>query len=188
MKRKFFHPVMIVIFVFILGVQTTSAGIFQTAGALRRGHWGVGLEPVIITEPSDFVFFLHGGYGIAYSKDLRFKLGIGGENLYFGSEFKADLLPDRPGQPGISTILGLHTNGDIGFDFAFIVSNHFRAIAPYLAVDGNIELLDENTSLPINLVLGSKFYLTRKKYFLIEVGLDIHESSSYLSGGLLWEL
>ncbi len=62
--------------------------VFNTGQTLKPKVFSVGVEPaMLINGSSEFMLFLHGGYGIRRGIDFGVKVGVLGPENYFGGRF-----------------------------------------------------------------------------------------------------
>ncbi len=175
------------------------AGTFNTVRFNQPGEWSVGLEPVVT---------FNGGAGVAAQgrftigvtelNNVNVILGMGfGPRLFrFGGNFTFDFFPDVEGQPGI----GVAAQGVLnqlpsvwGVDMVAIPYIHKTFVAgkteiePFLAIPVGLALYFDGTYRPITSVtLGGIFKATAKLRYIIEFGIGILASDTYLSGGIVF--
>jgi hypothetical protein len=181
-----------VLFVCLLGVAPAAqADVFGTAGILRPGGFAFGIEPSLTFDPSDFILYLHGGYGLTRGIDLDVKLGLGSET-YIGGDVEFSLIPDGTRTPGLSFTAGVHGAGNVGLDAILLLSNRFSTFSLYGALDADIEFTDNGTGgteilVPFYFDLGVAIPVTRQFEVLLEGNIALTNiAASGLSGGVMF--
>ena len=80
-----------ILFFTIALLNFINAQVFNTGQTLKKGAFSFGVEPAIIANGnSDFILFLHGGYGIKKGIDFGVKAGLFERIFVDRSEFFPD--------------------------------------------------------------------------------------------------
>jgi hypothetical protein len=178
--------------------------LMQTATVLTQGNYEARLQ-------NDFVFRGDGGYNVSAHLqtgvfdpflDLNFFLGTGTTNFQGGASGKINLLPDLPEQVGLAINFGasyLHDKVDGGginfllLSFGVLLSKEFLtqfgSMTPYSAFqfEGVVQSGNDNSRVPLTLVLGSKIKLKDFNYPLYsELGINLHEANTYIALGIAY--
>ena len=176
MKRYFVVPYLIALLLIIIPVSL-QAQVFDTGQTMKKGKASIGVNPVIYNNGgTDFTLFLHGAYGFRKGSDLGVKLGVGGNETYFGVDVEWVL---RRISPYISFSGGAHTFGDIGIDgtlnFTIPVN---RQVNLYSGMDTDI-VLTKDIQFPLWIFVGVEMGFRKNLNLLLEVEAGINNDAPY---------
>lgn len=156
------------------------AQVFTTSSALRPGEFSLGFEPsVYINGATDFNLFLHGRVGLTHHTDFGLKLGLMGNEVYFGGDVKFTL------GKRFSISAGAHNWEDFGLDgtalFTFPLK---RSVKLYTGLDADVVFASQ-TEIPLWIPVGLRIGLNRDIAFFFESEICVtHVGSHFLGGGL----
>jgi hypothetical protein len=159
------------------------AQVFGTGQTLKKGGISIGVNPAAYSKSNvnDFYLFLHGGYGIARGVDFGIRVGLLGEETYFGADLEWVL---HRKSPYISITAGAHSFYDFGLDgtinLTFPVAHQFNI---YTGVDLDLNFPESDTSLPLWLFVGGEVMVARKIALLIEVEAGLNDDASNIFSG-----
>lgn len=162
----------ILIICLLLGYETATAQVHNSAGTLRPGRFSLGVAPIFFVDGgSDVGLFLHGGIGITRSMDLSLKFRLNNHDTYFGGDLEFALLK---GMPSVSLAAGMHAYNDLGIDMTFNLSFPIRKIASlYGCLDMDVEFNKHDTYFPLWGVIGFEVMARRHLGILMEIDIGI---------------
>lgn len=180
------------------------AAVFNSAYYVEPSQWVVGLEPELTLNETT-----QGGAGLGGNLSLTYGLndlmnasvligaGDGPRQFRVGGGLTFDFFPDVEGQPGIglatkSIYYRSRTEGHIEALLIPYIHKKFSvdgsAFDPFLAIPFGLEV-DSSQTRPIsNFVIGSLFKADDQFRWLIELGINVHNSRTYVSGGVIYSL
>jgi hypothetical protein len=189
--------ILIFLAVLAFGIGSASAEVFRSA-PLSGGKFSLGLEPEIAFDgDADASIFIHGGLGVGSGYGVHAKIGFGhsqfnDDDVYIGGMFDIPLLRDGKGYPGIYLALGVSSLGKFALDNHLIVHNDFGVVTIYGGLDDAFVFRDDSSNddvaFPIEVVFGMEYSLNRVASFLLEGGIELNDSSSFISGGVKFYL
>ena len=177
MKKLTFSALVIICF-----SVTLSAQVFNTSGTLKKGTFSAGFEPGVYVDPSDFNLFLHGGAGLTSNIDLGVKLGVLGDETYFGGDVEF----------GVGKIFslsaGAHSYFDFGLDFTGLFTFPIGGVADlYTGLDVDVAFAENDTYFPIWIPIGLEIPLKKDILFLFEAEINVNDEyygRHWFGGGL----
>ncbi|MBN2164713.1 MAG: hypothetical protein JW717_00385 [Marinilabiliaceae bacterium] len=177
MKRILFFIVV------ILFVNNVFGQVFGTASTLGKKQFALGFEPLFLQHNNDdFMFFMHGGYGLASGVDLGLKLGFLGDQNYIGADLEFAV------KKRFSLAVGFHDFYDLGMDGTALYTFPITSGASLsTGLDMDVVMTDPETIVPIWVPVCLEIAIKRGMVFILEGGIDtklIDESYSYFGGGL----
>ena len=173
----------LLLFSLVLAVNL-SAQIFGTSSTLSKNRFSLGLEPSIYSSGNydDFMFFIHGGYGIKSGVDLGVKLGLLGDENYIGADVEFKL------GKKFSLAGGFHDFYDFGIDGTALFTFPLGSAATLSSgLDMDIVFADPETLVPLWIPVVVEIGIKKDMVFILEAELDtklIDESYHFLGGGL----
>jgi hypothetical protein len=173
MKRLF------LLIVPILFAMNSFSQVFNTGQTLKPKMFSLGFEPgALINGSSEFILFLHGGYGIKQGVDLSVNAGVLGPEDYFGADLEF-ALPHR-----MSFSLGAHNFGDFGLDgtlnITFPIRNDIRFSS---GVDADVNFNKDKTRFLIWLPLGLEVGIRKNVSFIFEAEIGLTDPAYHFIGG-----
>ena len=175
--------VVILMLISIVAVNI-SAQVFGTSSTLSKNKFSLGLEPSIYTSGNyeDFMFFIHGGYGLKSGVDLGVKLGLLGDENYIGADVEFVL------GKKFSLSGGFHDFYDFSIDGTALFSFPLGSAATLSSgLDMDIILAEPETIVPLWIPIVVEIGIKDNMVFILEAELDtklIDESYHFLGGGL----
>jgi hypothetical protein len=173
-------------------------GVFSLPHFVFPDHFALGLEPeLILTNGAGVGMNFKFTHGISDLLNATGIIGTGSGPYRFraGTNIAFDLFPDAPGQPGIGiAIEGLYFRlKDSGrFDLTTIPYLHKGFVSsggefePYLALPFGIGLKSGDDVALSTFTLGSIFKTNEQLRYVLEVGVAINNTESYVSGGVIY--
>ncbi|MCB0308965.1 MAG: hypothetical protein KDD48_06300 [Bdellovibrionales bacterium] len=185
----------IVLGIFILGhsfFSSAMAEVFRSRPT-PAGAFTLAVEPELtLTGDDDFTLYFHGGYGFSNGYGLHVTMGLGrspfnDDDIHLGGRLDIPLFRTRDGKLGMFTSFGASNWGDISIENQLILFFALNSVTIYGGLDDAIRFQDntsgDDVSFPIEVVFGVSVPVRKSVNFMIEAGIDLHKSSSYLSGG-----
>jgi hypothetical protein len=177
---------LILIALIFIGAISVNAQVFNSDANLRKGGFGLGVEPAIFIHSgaNEFLFFIHGEYGIKSGIALDLHAGLGNPT-YFGADLRWSLLKY------ISLNTGAHFYGSVfGIDgrlnIAIPIKSDIRLLT---GADINLDFLrNSNTFLKLNQVpfwipIGVDLGLRKNIAFILEAEIGLTNSAYHVIGG-----
>jgi hypothetical protein len=161
--------------------EVLNAQVFNTSSTLKKGQFSAGFEPgIYINGDNDFNLFLYGGAGLTNSIDFGIKLGVLGNNIYFGGDVEFGL------GKIFSFSAGAHSWGNFGLDAMGLATFHIgNSIGIYTGLDLDIEFIEGDTYLPLMLPIGLEIPLKKNILFIFESEIGLSDTGyNFLGGGL----
>jgi hypothetical protein len=171
--KKLFFPALLCL------ATSLNAQVFNTAGTLKPGRFSAGFEPgIYINGNTDFNLFLHGGAGITQGIDFGLKLGVLGDETYFGGDIEFALAKI------FSLSGGAHSYGNFGLDFTALFTFPLgTSVSLYTGLDSDIVFAEPETLFPLWVPLGVEIPLKKPILFLFETEINITDVGSHFIGG-----
>lgn len=182
----------------ILLISSAQADIFNQTRFIPIQRWSVGIEPVLtLTDGAGAGINGRVTYGLNELLNVGGFIGLGGGPRQFriGGYCVFDFFPDTDEQPGIGLVTqiahyGLKTSSRVELGVAPYIHNAFdigdgHIIDPFLAVPFGIALdsVSPNEAY-FALVVGTVYNLSETVYFSGELGVNIDNYFTYVSGGI----
>ncbi len=155
------------------------AQVFNTSSTLKLGQFSAGVEPTLyINGGNDFNLFLHAGAGIASNIDFGVKLGVLGNNVYFGGDIEFSL------NRFFSVSGGAHVYGDLGLDATGLVTLPLGSAADlYSGLDLDIVLADGGAQFPLWIPIGIEIPIKKYILFYFETEIQLTNYGPHVIGG-----
>jgi len=159
--------------------NTAFCQVFDNGQTLKPKMFSLGVEPgVMVDVNSDFILFLHGGYGIKEGIDLAVKAGVLGQSQYFGGDIEF-ALPYR-----MSFAIGAHQMTDFGLDGAlninFPIKNDIRLLT---GLDSDVNFNSDKTHILLWLPLGIEVGIRKNVSFIVEAEVGMTNPAYHFIGG-----
>lgn len=179
------------LFVALMMLSVFSFGqVFNTGQTLKPKKWSLGVEPAILVNgDSEFMLFLHGGYGLKKGIDLSLKAGfLSDYDEYFGGDVEFAL------GRYFSVMGGAHHFGDFGLDGSLLGTYPIRSdvrISSGFDLDINfVDKINEEGEedgkeaifigwIPISLEIGLRSNLA----FIFEAEINVTDDGYHFFGG-----
>lgn len=179
-----------IFFVTIMLISIMSFGqLFSTGQTMKRKKFSLGVEPsILINGDTDFMLFMHGGYGLKKGIDLGLKFGFLGNDEYIGGD--VEFMLGRY----FSFAGGAHHFGAFGVDACLLGTYPIRSdvrISSGFDLDVNfVDKYDNNGDedgkeaqflgwIPISLEIG----LRKNMAFIFEAEINVTDHGYHFIGG-----
>lgn len=195
----FLPGLMVVFAVSLLSQGAWGAGVFSTPHFIPPGSSAVGLEPeLVLSNGSGFGFNARFTHGVNELNNATLILGTGGGQRRFraGGNFTFDFFPDIESQPGIGiAVQGMYyrlkTHGQFeltGTPYLHktFVSEGGNTLEPFLAVPFGMAFASGSYHALSSLAIGSIFKKSESISYIVELGIAINRTDSYVSGGIVY--
>lgn len=136
--------------------------------------------------------------GVDDQTGVRGEVGFGKTDFFMGALFKWMPFPDVGQQPNIGFNAGViyardRGDNELSLRFEPLVSKFFETgfggLTPYASLPFGIRSVADDTETPLQLVFGTQIKTNQLEHiqFLVEAGIDLNDSFSYISvGGVLY--
>lgn len=174
------------------------AGVFNLPHFVAPGQFGLAVEPeLIMTNGASLGVNVRYIQGISDLSNFTGIIGSGGDNRRFrlGGAVTFDFFPDTGDQPGIGlAVQGLFVQlANVGsFEMTGIPYVHktFKTeeyhLEPYFSVPTGLSLSSGTYQTIVNLVFGTLFHHSAHISSVVEFGVNVNNSYTYLSGGVIY--
>ena len=185
----------------LLTVGSTSFGYYTTMDngeIIKKGQYRIVAEPnVVFNDLQGLNMVAKFDMGFNESSNFRGVLGAGAVGFQTGLLYKWIPIPDFEDQPAIGLLGGFIYARNAGISYLNLrlhplVSKKFETengiVIPYVAFPFGVTTSEGKATYPLQLTVGSEWQPTSFKNisFMGEVGIDLHESYSYIAvAGLL---
>lgn len=156
-----------------------TAQVFNTSSTLKKGTFSAGFEPgVYINGDTDFNLFLYGGAGLGRNMDFGLKLGVLGNEVYFGGDVEFSL------SRNFSLSAGAHSYGNFGLDFTGLLTLPLgNSVNLYTGLDADIVFAEPDVVLPLWIPVGLEIPLRSNMLFLFEAEISVTDPGRHWLGG-----
>lgn len=153
--------------------------VFNTGQTLKPKVFSVGVEPaMLINGSSEFMLFLHGGYGIRRGIDFGVKVGVLGPENYFGADLEFALAKN------ISLAVGAHDFGVFGLDGTLNFNIPIRSgIRLYSGLDLDVNFPTSDTDFLLWLPVGLEIGMGSNMSFIFEAEIALTDPAYNVIGG-----
>jgi hypothetical protein len=182
---------------------TARAGVFNTVHFVEPGKMAVGLEPELtLTDGAGLAVNAKFTQGVSDFMDAAAIVGTGGGPRRFrlGGDLVFDVFPDVDKQPGIGILArGIYYRVPNSGQFDLTGAPYIHKA--FLTGEGNKDEIEPFVAVPLGMafdsgtyqwigqiVIGSMFKnaSTEKFRYSFEMGINLNNSESYLSGGITY--
>ena len=182
----------------VLAPVASWAGVANTPHFVSPGQSAIGFEPELtLTNGAGLGFNARYQHGVSDLNNLNLIIGSGGGPRKFrvGGNFTFDFFPDIEGQPGIGIAgQGIYWNlkTDSRFELTGIPYVHKTfatpggEVEPYFAFPFGLGFSSGTYQAISNVAVGALFKTTEKFRYLLELGINVNHSDSYVSGGIVY--
>lgn len=192
----------LLLFLFLISAlpHLCHAAVFNIQHFLAPGKISIGLEPELTFSPSSGIA-LSARYaqGISELSNIIgiFGTGNGPHQFRIGGAYTFDFFPELERQPGIGVAvealyMQLPNVGSIQVSGIPYIRKSFKTedltYEPFIAIPIGISLASGTYQAISNLVLGSLFIPSEHISFQAEFGIQLANSTTYLSGGIIYNL
>jgi hypothetical protein len=179
------------------------AGIFNIPHFIPQGTSSLGFEPELtLTQNAGLAANVKYTYGLTELNNVTVLLGTGGglRRFRFGGNVTFDFFPDIQGQPGIgiaasaiyyrvgptsTTSIGLFETTAIPYIHKAMNSGDLE-FEPFLAIPVGLGFTSGNVDGVTQIVVGSMFKGAEKLRYVAEMGINLINSTTYFSGGVIY--
>ncbi len=163
----------------VLFASTTFAQVFNTGQTLKPKVFSVGFEPAILIEgDSEFMLFLHGGYGLRKGIDFGLNIGVLGPETYFGADVEFALVRR------ISLTVGAHNFGDFGLDGTLNFTLPVRSgVRLFSGLDMDVNFPEDDTQFLLWLPVGLDIGMRSNMSFIFEAEIALTDPAYHMIGG-----
>jgi hypothetical protein len=173
-------------------------GVFSTSQYIEPGNFAIGIEPVVsLAERSGAAVDLRYTHGLSDLLNASVIGGVGQAPRRFrlGGNLAADLFPDAEGQPGFGVAgQALYYGTPEGALGEFLAipylhktfSSGSSEFSPFVALPIGWTASPEGMLGTSTLSVGSLFRVGDNFHYVIELGINVYRSMTYVSGGLVY--
>ena len=181
-----------------LVASSAQAGVFNLPHFVAPGDFALGLEPELTLSSGAGV-----GINAKYTQGLTdlnnftaiLGTGSGPRRFRAGGNFTFDFFPDLEGQPGIGIAaqglyVRLKDRGAMELTAIPYLHKSFvtgtNEVEPYLAVPFGFSFSNGNYNPISSVVVGSLFKSNEHFRYVVEFGIAVNRTDSYISGGFVF--
>lgn len=190
---------LLLIMMSVAALPAHAVGVFSTSQYVEPGSFAIGVEPVVtLAEQSGAAFDLRYTHGLSDLLNASAIAGFGQAPLQFrlGGQLAADIFPDAAGQPGLGLAgQAMYYNTPHGALGEFLAIPYLhktfvsgaKEYSPFVAFPiGWTASSPEGMQGTATLAIGSLFKLGENFRYVAELGVAVHRSMTYVSGGLVY--
>lgn len=178
----------------LVSIQSLAYLEFNESGELvPENQYRLGFAPQIGLSPSMVNFGAFFDTGIGESSQLRVTAGLGDTDFFAGFGYKMVPVPDYQKQPALGFKIGASFAREkddniltlqVSPFLSKIMDMEFGKLIPYAALQMGVSAHRSSSTSPTILALGSEILPQqfRKVQFGAELGLDLHDAISYITG------
>jgi len=184
---------------FLFAGSPSFAGVFDVVHFLNPGQFSLGLEPQLgLTGTTQLGANLKYTQGINEFMNFAGVLGTSSGNQKFrvGGQLTFDFFPDIEGQPGLGiTTSALYRrfvdNGQMDVTVIPYIHKTFHTggsdeIEPFMAFPFGVALSNGRYEPISSVSFGSLFKNSDHLRYVVEVGVALNHTQSYISGGVVY--
>ncbi|KER09457.1 MAG: hypothetical protein HY22_11675 [[Candidatus Thermochlorobacteriaceae] bacterium GBChlB] len=153
-------------------------------------NWLIAAQPGIVFSPyQGFIFHGQLTYGISDLIDINGRFGAGAQpyRLLVGGDVRFGIY--RSSSIRFDLYAGGHAGGlGAGFDAGAMISGRAGIVGLMAGVDVDFVVENNANVVPVNLVLGLDFPVARNLYFNVTGEINLNQSITGISGGLIFTL
>lgn len=170
---------LITILALLFIASSASSQVFNNGQTLKPKKFSLGIEPgIMINGNSEFIMFLHGGYGIKQGIDFSARVGVLGPLDYFGADVEF-ALPHR-----MSFAVGAHQFGDFGLDGSLNITFPIRSDIRFSSgIDSDINFNEDKTRILLWLPLMLEIGIKKNMSFIFEAEIGLTDPTYHFIGG-----
>lgn len=182
----------------VLSNTSSLAGVFSTPHFVPAQFMAFGVEPELtLTSGAGFAINLKYTQGLSDLMDASVILGAGSGPRRFrvGGNASFDFFPDVEGQPGIGLALSALFIRLKDYNQVEVITtpyihkaflNKGKEFEPFFALPFGVGIGNNSSIALTSVVIGSFFKFSEKIRFVMEFGVAINNTESYLSGGFVY--
>ena len=173
----------------VLSMALANAQVFNTGQTLKPGKISLGIEPAfVVNGGSDFMLFLHGGYGLKSGIDFGLSVGFLKGDTYIGGDVEFAV------SKYMSFSVGAHHWGNFGLDATLLGTYPLRKdVHLFGGLDSDINFLrydkdndgdkDTDTQFLLWLPIGVEIGVRSNLSFIFEASVGLTDPAYHLIGG-----
>ncbi|MFN3394507.1 MAG: hypothetical protein ACK41G_00435 [Candidatus Thermochlorobacter sp.] len=189
--RKFYlHFLRIFLFLMIFSTVAEAGTPPPLRIAAGARDWLIAAQPGIVFNPyTGFIFHGQLTYGISDLININGRFGAGAEpyRLYVGGDVRFGIY--RSSSIRFDLYAGGHAGGlGAGFDAGAMISGRVGIVGLMAGIDVDFVVENNANAVPVNLVLGLDFAVARNLYFNVTGEINLNQSITGISGGLVFVL
>ncbi|MBS1958976.1 MAG: hypothetical protein JST80_05845 [Bdellovibrionales bacterium] len=191
---------LVTLILLVLSSKQAEAGFFNLEEFVDYQSWAVGMEPEItLNQGGGFATNFKFTYGITPLSNFQAGIGFGGgaRGFRIGGAYTFDFIPDLDGQIGAGLALtGYYYKlrsaiGETEFSIAPYIHNAFQTrggvdFDPYISLPLGMAFSSGTYVTTFQLVMGSYFPTSQHFGVNAELGVQLKDSSSYISFGMTY--
>jgi len=130
--------VCITVFLVSFGITSISKaqdGFFSDAHTLGQNQFELGFQPVMLTEPNDFMMMFRGGYGFAPSLTGYAKVGALADETYLGAHLEYNVAYEPRSAFSVSLLGGAFDYYDVGLKLGVNISKDIQNVSIYTGMN-----------------------------------------------------
>ncbi len=186
-----YRYVALCLFSFSLLHNTVQAGTPPPLRVAAGGReWLIAAQPGIVFSPyTGFIFHGQLTYGVSDLININGRFGAGAQpyRLYVGGDVRFGIY--RSSSIRLDLYAGGHAGGfGAGFDAGAMISGRAGIVGLMAALDVDFIVENNANAVPVNLVLGFDFAVARNLYFNVTGEINLNQSTTGISGGLVFVL
>lgn len=200
MKHSLFLKLFNFLLLGVIAVFTPRAfsGVFNLPHFVKPGEFGIAVEPeFILSNGSGVGINLRYIHGLSEDTNFTGILGTGNGPRFFraGGFFSWDLFPDINNQPGVGFAAGalfvqLNSTGTAEITGVPYIHKTFFTqkgkIEPFFAFPFGLSLSNSTYKYLSSLSFGSFFHLNEHFSNVVELGVALNNTNTYISGGIIY--
>lgn len=178
--------------------SSVHAGVFNLPKYVPSSQFGIGVEPELtLTSGAGIGINARFQYGIGDMTNAHLIIGngVGPKQFRVGGAMTFDFFPDVEGQPGIGmAVTALYGRVPTGGRMDALITPYIQKtiqgmdtdFTPFIAIPVGLAFMDSSAySVVTQFVFGSGFKLSERFRYMIELGIGITASDTYMSTGLM---
>lgn len=178
---------------------SAQAGIFNTPHFIEPGKMAIGVEPELtLSNGAGLAGNLKGSLGVTDFMDAAAIIGVGDGPLRFrlGGDLVFDFFPDVDKQPGIGLLTRviyyrfpvsgeLRVFGAPYIHKAFLLENKAE-VEPFVAIPAGVGFDNGTYHAFSQFVVGSMYKNMEQFRYSLELGINMSNAETYISGGITY--
>lgn len=182
----------------LLATPAAFAGVFNTPQFVLEDRFAIGIEPeLVFSDPAGAGVNAHYTHGVSDLLNAGAVVGYGGGKRKFrvGGKAVFDFFPDTEDQPGIGIaaqglFVDLKQGSQLELSLIPYIHNLFvsdeNTFDPFVAVPFGIAIGSGDIMGQATVVVGSNFKQSEHFGFVLELGVEVSNTDTYLSGGVIY--
>lgn len=170
--------VAVLLVVILGGFHTLKAqdGFFSDARTVRSGQFDLGIQPIIYTNPDNFMLMFRGVYGLQPNLSIAGKVGLFDDrDTYIGGHLKYQLAGEPSDPLSFSIIGGVYSFTDIGLKFSGVISKNLNALSIYSGLSYEPLFVDSSTLNALMLPVGFNVPFSNQSTIVLEGDIAVND-------------